>query len=171
MAVSFGMAACSGQQREAPEAASDPVAAGEAPGEHPVSEGGGEHAGREGTGEHAGSEHGDEHGEHGLESEGEESGIYIGREQTWDTTTRRGARLVLSFDAASNAFVGTVENATQQLLCAVRVEVHLSSGTELGPTERTDLQPGEQTSVQLPTEGEAFDTWTAHPEVSACSGG
>jgi hypothetical protein len=37
------------------------------------------------------------------------------------------------------------ENTTQQTLCDVRVEVHLSSGTELGPTERTDLAPGEAT--------------------------
>ena len=105
----------------------------------------------------------------GVNREGEESGEYIGRGETWDKT-RRGAKLVLSFDPAANAFVGTVENTAQQTLCAVRVEVHLSSGTELGPTERTDLRPGGTTAVQLPTEGEAFDTWTAHPEVSRCSG-
>jgi len=77
----------------------------------------------------------------------------------------------LKFDAASNAFVGTVENTTTDTLCAVRVEVQLSTGTELGPTPRTDLPAGEKTEVRLATEGEAFDTWTAHPELSACSGG
>ncbi len=77
---------------------------------------------------------------------------------------------MLSFDPASNAFVGTVENTTRQTLCAVRVEVHLSTGTELGPTQRTDLRPGEKTVVELPTAGEAFGTWTAHPEVSPCTG-
>jgi hypothetical protein len=76
----------------------------------------------------------------------------------------------LSFDPASDAFVGTVENTSRVRLCAVRVEVHLSTGTELGPTERTDLQPGEKTVVRLATGGEAFDTWTAHPEVSPCAG-
>ncbi len=69
----------------------------------------------------------------------------------------------------SGAFVGRVENTTRQTLCAVRVEVHLSTGTELGPTERTDLPSGEAATVELPTAGEVFDTWTAHPEVSPCT--
>jgi len=55
-------------------------------------------------------------------------------------------------------------------LCAVRVEVHLSSGTELGPTERTDIRPGDSARVTLATEREVFERWTAHPEVSACPG-
>lgn len=90
----------------------------------------------------------------------EESGDYVGRADTWDVT-RNGARLVLSFEPASNAFVGTVENTTEAMLCAVRVEVHLSSGTELGPTERTDLPSGEKTVVELPTGGEAVESWNA----------
>jgi hypothetical protein len=81
---------------------------------------------------------------------------------------RRGARLVLSFDSDSNAFVGTVENTTEQRLCAIRVEVHLSTGTELGPTARIDLPAGQTTSVTLPTEGEAFESFTAHSEMSPC---
>jgi hypothetical protein len=96
--------------------------------------------------------------------------VYIGRDDTWDVT-RRGAHLVLSFDATAASFVGTVENTTGQALCAVRVEVHLSTGTELGPTSRTNLPAGEKTVVRLPAGGEAFETWTAHPEMSACSGG
>lgn len=136
---------------------------GEGEGEHGRSEGEGEHRGSVGEGEHG------EGGGHDSGEEGEESGIYIGREETWDAT-RRGARLVLSFDTAKNAFVGTVENTTQDTLCAVRVEVHLSTGTELGPTERTDLPAGESVEVELTTGGEAFDTWTAHPELSPCGG-
>jgi hypothetical protein len=66
--------------------------------------------------------------------------------------------------------VGTVENTTERALCAVRVEVHLAGGPELGPTERTDLAAGERLDVVLPNGGEAFETWTAHPEVSACAG-
>lgn len=142
-------------------------------GEHGAREaGGGEHGGREagGGGEHggrAGAEHGgaEGHGEGG--SEGEESGEYLRRGETWDRT-RRGARLTLSFDASRNAFRGTVANTTQARLCAVRVEVHLSTGTELGPTERTDLAPGESAAVELATAGEEFTAWTAHPEISAC---
>lgn len=145
--------------------------------EHARSEGGGEHGeGREGAGEHGraegGGEHGEasERGEHGAGEEGEESDDMIGRSDTWDVT-RRGARLVLAFDAESNAFAGTVENTTQQTMCAVRVEVHLSTGTELGPTERTNLPTGETLSVELGTDGEGFDQWTAHPEMSRCSEG
>ena len=158
----------------------------EASGEHARSESGGEHGeggeggerreGREG-GEHARSEGGGEHGEggeegehgEGGEGEGEESGEYIGSGDTWDTT-RRGARLVLAFDPASGAFVGSVQNTTSARLCAVRVEVHLSTGTELGPTERTDVDPGQTIEVRLPASGEAFDAWTAHPELSPCGG-
>ena len=49
---------------------------------------------------------------------------------------RNGARLILSYDAASNSFKGTVENTTSNVLTRVRVEVHLSNGAELGPTTR-----------------------------------
>ena len=184
MVLTFGLAACS--EESTAEAAADrevidSSAAGERVGvaeeQRPRRErergeklerGEGEHdeEGEHGEeGEHSGSE--GEHGEGG--EEGEESGVYIGIEDTWDVT-RRGAKLVLSFDPASNAFVGTVENTTDQTLCAVRVEVHLSTGTELGPTERTDLPSGETTVVKLPTSGEAFETWTAHPETSVCGG-
>ncbi|MCH8937020.1 MAG: hypothetical protein IIB90_14980 [Gemmatimonadetes bacterium] len=147
--VSLGMAACADRPRAEAEGAGESGAA------------------REGAGEHARSEGGGEHDEDGKE--GEESGERIGREDAWDTT-RNGARLILSFDPASNAFVGTVENTTREMLCAVRVEVHLSTGTELGPTERTDLPSGETTVVELPTAGELFDSWTAHPEISPCTG-
>ena len=174
MAVSFGMAACSDEPRDEAMAAEEHERP-EGAGEDARSEAGGEGAGSEGGGEHARSESDREHGEdgeggeHGSGGEGEESGEQIGRDGTWDAT-RNGARLVLSFDPASNAFVGTVENTTRQTLCAVRVEVHLSTDTELGPTERTDLPSGETTVVELPTAGEVFDTWTAHPEVLPCTG-
>jgi hypothetical protein len=141
-----------------------PEGGSEGESEHSRSEGEGEHSGSEGEGEHG--EEG-EGGEHGSGEAGEESGVQIGPDDTWDTT-RNGARLVLSFDPQSNAFAGTVENTTERTLCAVRVEVHLSTGTELGPTGRTDLPPGETTAVELPTGGEVFDTWTAHPETSPC---
>ena len=184
-AISFGLAACANASREHEEGSGEASHAEEA-GESSATEAGGEHAmveagsesseAREGRGEHGG-EHGegDEHGEGGEShgeggEEGEESGVYIGRGESRDVV-RRGARLVWSFDRTANAFVGTVQNTTSETLCAVRVEVHLSTGTELGPTERTDVRAGQSTDVRLPTAGEAFDTWTAHPELSACSGG
>ena len=189
--LSFGLTACANESREHEEgsgeashaeAASESSAA-ESGGEHAMAEAGsessegGEHSeAGESRGEHGG-EHaeGGEHGEGGEShgeggEEGEELGVYIGVGETWDVV-RRGARLVLAFERASNAFVGTVTNTTSETLCAVRVEVHLSPGTELGPTERTDVRAGQSTAVRLPTAGEAFDTWTAHPELSVCSGG
>ena len=128
-------------------------------------DGGGEHNGEGGDGEEG--EHGEEGG-HDEEGEGEESGVYVAAGETWDHT-RRGARLILSFDAASGAFMGTVENTTNATLCAVRVEVHLVGGPELGPTPRLDLSAGESAQITLSTEGNSVETWTAHPEVSSCS--
>ena len=131
-------------------------------GEHAEGAESGEHGEGGGEGEHA---EGDEHGEGG--EEGEESGEYVDRGEEWDAT-RRGIRLRLAFDAERDAFVGTVENTTDGTVCAVRVEVHLAGGPELGPTERRDLGPGESADVELPAQGEDFDSWTAHPETSAC---
>ncbi len=164
-AVALALAACLGEPRATPEAAAEhapPERDGEH-GEHP-GEGGehGEHGGSEGDGEH------DEGGEHGPGEEGEESGNYIGVRDTWDET-RSGVRLVLTFDAAPRAFVGTVENTTRATLCEVRVEAHLSNGIELGPTERADLTPGQKTAVELQTTEPDFAAWTAHPEVSRCA--
>lgn len=178
--MSLWLASCAGESQadaEGGEEAGEHAAmesgvegsGGESSGEHQEggehSEGGEAREGGEHSGEHAeGGEHG---GEGGHDEEGEESGVYIGAAETWDVV-RRGARLVMSFDPDSDAFVGRVENTTEQKLCALRVEVHLSTGTELGPTARVDLPAGQTTSVTLPTEGEAFESFTAHPEMSPC---
>ena len=81
------------------------------------------------------------------------------------TRIRAGARLVLSYDAASNAFIGNVENTTDTTLRRVRVEVHLSNGIELGPTTPADLAPGQSLDIMLPATDRPFTTWSAHPEV------
>ena len=95
-------------------------------GEH----GGGE--GAEGNGEHDGGAEGAS--ESGGAAEKEGSGVKaLALDETLEMT-RNGARLVLGYDAASNSFEGTVENTTSGVLDRVRVEVHLSNGTELGPT-------------------------------------
>ena len=167
----LGLTSCTGTPD--PEAAEgEPAAALERDGGDEGRGEGGEHGeGSEGGEHNEGGEH-DEGGEHreGAEGdEGEESGEYIARDGSWDAT-RRGTRLQLSFDPAGDAFTGTVENTTQETICAVRVEVHLSGSIELGPTERTDLAPGESVAVELSAEGSDFEAWTAHPEQSACSG-
>ncbi|WP_419552959.1 hypothetical protein [Candidatus Poriferisodalis sp.] len=93
----------------------------------------------------------------------EESGTRYAKDETHDES-RRGARLVLRYDADQDAFVGTVTNTTDAVLDRVRVEVHLSNGVELGPTTPDDLQPGESAQITLPADGEQFDAWSAHPE-------
>ena len=105
-----------------------------------------------------------EHREGGESGGGEESATQYGLTAAYDET-RAGARLILSYDADSNAFVGTVRNVTNATLNNVRVEVHLSNGTELGPTAPTDLAPGESAGINLPAGDEPFETWGAHPEV------
>ncbi len=99
-----------------------------------------------------------------IGEEGEESGTELALNETYDQV-RNGARLILTYDAQSNAFKGTVENTTSETLKQVRVEVHLSNGKELGPTPAADLAPGEKRDVQLIATSTDFDGWTAHPEV------
>jgi hypothetical protein len=97
---------------------------------------------------------------------GEESGTQYAADETYDETLA-GARLLLAYDPESNSFGGLVENTTAAVLDQVRVEVHLSNGTELGPTTPTDLAPGEVIEVVLPATDEAFDSFSAHPEIGA----
>jgi hypothetical protein len=95
---------------------------------------------------------------------GEESGTKLTLNQTYDKV-RNGVRLILTFDATSNSFNGTVENITDKTLKRVRVEVHLSNREELGPTTPVDLDPGEKRDVILTATNKKFYWWTAHPEV------
>ena len=125
-------------------------------GEHDRDSESGEHSGGSESGEHDG---GSESGE-----DGEESGAQFALGETFDEV-RAGARLVLSFDSAANAFMGTVENTTGDTLRRVRVEVHLSNGIELGPTTPVDLAPGQSMEVTLPATSQPFISWSAHPEV------
>lgn len=133
------------------------VPAGEHHGSDAITTSRGEHE-REG-----GNGHG-EGGEGASASEGEESGIALTLTEEYDTV-RKGARLILVYDADSNAFTGTVENTTSSTLQQVRVEVHLSNGVELGPTTPVDLAPGQIVDVTLPATAQAFDGWTPHAEV------
>lgn len=158
-AVSPAMAAGGEEGEESEESEEADEEGGEEHGE------GGERAEHREEGEHGEEGEHSEEEEHG--EEGEESGVYIARDATWDAV-RRGIRLTLSYDAERDAFMGTVENATEATVCAVRVEVHLANGPELGPTDRQDIAAGGSGAVELSAEGEDFETWTAHPEVSAC---
>ena len=128
-------------------------------GEHRKGSESGEHSRESESGEHREGAESSEGGE-----EGEESGTQYALGETYDET-RAGARLIISYDANANAFIGTVENTTGGTLNRVRVEVHLSNGIELGPTTPIDLAPGQTADVALPASDEPFETWGAHPEV------
>ena len=130
--------------------------------------GGGEGAGGEGHG--PGGEGGSEGSESGAGGGEEGSGAMLAPDQTFDVV-RGGARLILSYDAASNAFTGTVENTTSNVLTRVRIEVHLSNGTELGPTTPVDMAPGQVIQVDIPATAAPFTGWTPHAEVGSGEGG
>jgi len=131
---------------------------GESGGEHGI---GGEGAGTEGRGEQGS----------GAGGSGEASGTNLAPDQTFDVV-RGGARLILNYDAATNAFTGTVENTSGNVLGNVRVEVHLSNGAELGPTTPVDMAPGQVMDINLPSTQASFTGWVAHAEVgSGAEGG
>ena len=98
-----------------------------------------------------------------------ESGTRWNSDQT-ATDTRSGVDLVLSYDASSRRFNGTVTNTTNATVAAVRVEIHLSNGTELGPTPRLDLAAGEKQSVTLDASGQNFNWYSVHVEIGSSSG-
>lgn len=108
--------------------------------------------------------------EHDGDGEGEEPGTRFAIDETYDVV-RKGVRLILTYDSVSGVFAGTVENVSDQTVPAVRVEVHLSNGVELGPTPRNDLEPGARLAVILPTEGQTFEWWKAHAEAGASEHG
>ena len=135
--------------------------------------GGGERPGQEGRsgeGEHGSGGEGGSGSETGSDG-GEEGGARLAPDETFDMV-RKGARLILSYDASQEAFTGTVENTTGATLQQVRVEVHLfNPNAELGPTAPRDLAPGQRIPVNLPATGRAFTHWTPHAEVGPQSTG
>ena len=128
----------------------------------------GEHGGggREGSGEHDGEGSGEREGEHGDEGREGSPAAALSPDDTYDEI-RNGVRLILSYDAAANAFTGTVENTTNRVLTRARVEIHLSNGTELGPTTPTDLAPGQVLQIRLPSTTAPFTSWTTHAEIGS----
>ncbi len=130
--------------------------------------------GQESNSSEGGDEHRTESNEGGRESGGGDATEGAGAnalalDQTYDVTVN-GARLILSYDAASNRFIGTVENTSNTTLTRVRVEIHLSNGLELGPTTPTDLRAGQVLDIVLDAGAQPFDAWTPHAEVGSGEG-
>ncbi len=119
----------------------------------------------------AGGESGGERGGEVTEAGGEnDTAVALTPGQTYDVT-RNGARLVMAYDPAANTFNGTVTNSTNSMLTRARVEIHLSNGTELGPTTPTDLAPGQSLRISLPAGQAPFTTWSPHAEVGNAEAG
>ncbi len=95
----------------------------------------------------------------------EEEGTRYEPDETCDEIFENGIHLITYYDAQNTSFIGTVENTLQETLENVRVEVHLSTGEELGPTTPVDLLPGEISYVELETTNTNFEWWSVHPEV------
>ncbi|MYA65296.1 MAG: hypothetical protein F4139_09920 [Gemmatimonadetes bacterium] len=123
---------------------------------------------REGAGEHGGREgRGEGRGEHGGSEEG---GAYMPKMTKQNELFGNGARLVLQFNPRTQVFAGSVTNTTSRTLSQVRVEVHLDNGTELGPTKRIDVAPGQTVPVELGAFGNDFNAWISHPEAGVEAG-
>lgn len=101
-----------------------------------------------------------------VEGEGEEAGKQLSLDQVYDELGK-GMHLVLAFNEEANSFAGTVENVSDIVLDRVRVEVHLSNGTELGPTTQVDLKPGERRLVLLEAGSDDFTSWSIYAEVGS----
>ena len=143
--------------------------------EREAADSGAEHGDRGEGNESSGREGAEGTGETGNESAGggseEGSGANtLAPDESFDMV-RGGARLILNYDAQSNRFKGTVENTTNGVLDRVRIEVHLSNGTELGPTTPIDMAPGEVVAITLPATTASFTGWIAHAEVGGGEGG
>lgn len=100
---------------------------------------------------------------------GNESGTLWSIDQTADETIN-GIQLILSYDMATQTFIGTLENKNTTTMPQVRVEVHIfdaaGNSTEYGPTAPADMAPGETRNVTLPTPGAGtFVSFNMHPEV------
>ena len=139
----------------------------------------------EGSGEggagNEGSEGGHDEGSGGSQEgggEGSEDGGEEGDESTPPIPLTeafagvfRKQKFAFAFDASTGAFRGTVENPTSEAICASRTEIHLGVGTEvieLGPTMPVDLRPAELIKIVMSADGYALDTYSLHPESSAC---
>ena len=102
-----------------------------------------------------------------LTEEGE-SGTRYDRNET-ATETRNGVNLVISYNSSAQRFDGTVTNTTGSTVTDVRVEIHLSNGTELGPSPRVDLTAGQVRNVTLDASGQDFNWYSVHVELGSSS--
>ncbi len=99
-------------------------------------------------------------------TESGESGTQYGLSDT-ATETRSGIDLVMRYDSQQEMFTGTLTNTTNATVSNVRVEIHLSNGTELGPTPRMNMTGGQTSPVTLDASGQNFNQWSVHVELGS----
>lgn len=85
------------------------------------------------------------------------------------TDSRRGVDLTISYNATTQQFDGSVTNTNGSAVTDVRVEIHLSNGTELGPTPRVGIGANETKSVTLDASGHNFSWYSVHVELGSSS--
>lgn len=124
--------------------------------------------GKEVKGHDKDGEHQEAIGEHARDKdeggEGEEDGTQFNKQQTYNVI-KHGVQLVLKYDKQSNAFNGYMLNTSNKNIERARVEVHLSNGTELGPTKPITLVAKMKQEVVLKATEKPFKTWSTHAEV------
>jgi len=105
----------------------------------------------------------------GGEGGGGELGESGTRYDVGDTAheSRQGVDLVMSHYGPGDRFEGTVMNTTDTPISNVRVEIHLSNGTELGPTPNVTLGAGAMQEIVLDAAGENFAWWSVHVEIGS----
>ena len=127
---------------------------------------GGRSTRHEGAGEHSGGE-GDDENAGDPDCEIDDAAERARALDESYAATLFGLRLTLSYDAANNQFVGTVENTTDAMLAQLRVHIHLSNGADLGPTTPTDLAAGGVINIAMDATDQPFDSWTPHVAVDS----
>ena len=98
--------------------------------------------------------------------EGEEGGTEFKKTDTYNVT-KKGVQLVLKYNNATNSFIGFMQNKTSKSIERARVEIHLSNGTELGPTKPMTLQPNQKQEIVIKATEKGFTTWFTHAEAGS----
>ena len=91
------------------------------------------------------------------------------------TEIMRGVRLILQYDASSQAFVGTLENLNTNIAPQVEVKVYVSDGDyvshEFGPSTPVDMEPGETKDITVPvTSGTDFTKFKINASTKSGDG-
>lgn len=122
------------------------------------------HAGKEHTHEESETaEHSTVHEKDHEEGADDEEQM-LGITETFDAV-KNGLRLLLAYNPESEQFEGNLINTTDEIIENARVEVQLSNGMEIGPTESLNLEAGQRVPIHLDAIGQIFEQWNTHTEI------